>query len=224
MNPQVLKLCQEITKSFMDRAINAYFLNPVDPQADDLPDYDKIVTRPMDLTTVETKLNNSKYTTSYQWYSDMCLIYENAIKYHTSNSIFGVIAEQVLRDFKKAASGLQIQTKKEWIEQLAKKTKKLGSVISDSPIKHGGDVLVNGCIKRAESLGRYPREQLPSLIEKLDSLLSKDEVRASFFQIVKATQKEQPITTDEEGNSVVDVEKLKDNTLNALTLYANAML
>lgn len=224
MNPKVQKVCQEITKSFINRAINIFFLNPVDPERDDLPDYHKIVTNPMDLTTVETKLNNSIYKSSAQWYKDMCLIYENAIKYHTENTIWGVIAEQLLDDFKKAASGLQIETMDEWATLLAKQTKKFGEIVSNSPIKISSDVLVSGCIKRADGLGRFQQVLIPELVAKLNSLLSDEKVRSAFFQIVKQTQKEQPFTTDEEGNTVVDVEKLKDNTLNALSLYVNAML
>lgn len=224
MNPKVLKVCQEITKSFISRDINIFFLNPVDPERDDLPDYHKIVTNPMDLTTVETKLNNNVYKSSSQWYKDMCLIYENAIKYHTENKIWGIIAEQLLDDFKKSASGLQIETMDEWVTQLAKQTKKFGDIVSNSPIKISADVLVSGCIKRAEGLGRFQQALIPELIAKLNSLLSNDKVRSAFFQIVKQTQKEQPFTTDEEGNTVVDVEKLKDHTLNAISLYVNAML
>lgn len=224
MNPRVLKTCQEITKSYISRGINVFFLNPVPEDSDDLPDYHKIVTNPMDLTTVETKLNNSVYSSASQWYKDMCLIYENAMKYHGENSIWRIIAEQLLYDFKKASSGLQIETMEEWTSQLAKQTKKFGDVISSSPIKVGSNVLVSGCIKRAEGLGRFPQASIPDLISKLNSLLSKDEVRSAFFQIVKQTQKEQPFVTDEEGNSVVDVEKLKDHTLNAISLYVNAYL
>lgn len=224
MNPKVLKVCQEITKSFIAREINIFFLNPVDPERDDLPDYHKIVTNPMDLTTVETKLNNSIYNSSSQWYKDMCLIYENAIKYHTENTIWGIIAEQLLDDFKKAASGLQIETMDEWTAALAKQTKKFGEVISNSPIKINSNVLVSGCIKRAEGLRSFPQDLIPELISKLNSLFSDDSVRAAFFQIVKQTQKEQPFVTDEEGNTVVDVEKLKDHTLYAISFYVNAML
>ncbi|OHS95946.1 Bromodomain containing protein [Tritrichomonas foetus] len=224
MNPQVLKTCQEITKSFISRAINVFFLNPVDPEMDDLPDYHKIVTNPMDLTTVETKLNQSQYSSPTQWYNDMCLIYENAIRYHTENSIWGIIAEQLLDDFKKAASGLNISNQAEWAEQLAKQKQKLGEVISNSPIKHGPDVLINGCIKRAEGLGRFPRDMIPELITRLNKLFERDEGRTAFFQIMKLTQKEQPVTPDEEGNSVVDVEKLKDHTLNAVSLFVQAIL
>ena len=225
MNPQALKDCQEITKSCISRAINVFFLNPVDPEMDDLPDYHQIVTNPMDLTTVENKLKNSQYASPSEWYGDMCLIYENAIKYHTEkNTIWGIIAQQLLEDFKKMASGLHIKTQSEWIDELVKQKRKISELISSSPIKHGQDVLINGCIKRAEALGRFPRETLPELIDKLNTLFKRDEGRTAFFQIMKLTQKEQPVTTDEEGNSVVDVDKLKDHTLNAVSLFAHAML
>jgi hypothetical protein len=215
--------CLQITQQFIDRALNVFFLQPVDPEADGLPDYHQKIRHPIDLSTVRSKLQSGAYSSTTHWYRDMCLIYENALKYHGESSLWGTIASQLLHDFKRAAKGFQSQSAHEWADLLAAETKKLGRLISSSPVKHGADVLVSSCIHRAEGLPKFAHDTIPDLVARLNSLLDKDEVRSNVLSIVKLTHKEPPINVNEDGSITIDIEKLKDHALHALTLYARAL-
>jgi hypothetical protein len=152
----------------------------------------------------------------------MCLIYENAIKYHTETSFWGCIASQLLHDFKHSANGFRTQSDAEWTDLLVAETRKLGQLISASPVKHGADLLISSCVHRAEGMPKYPRDGIPELIARLDRLLERDDVRANVLTMVKQIQKEPPITTDNDI-VIIDVEKLKDHALHAINLYVRAL-
>jgi hypothetical protein len=134
-----------------------------------------------------------------------------------------MIADQLLQDFKHIANGYQAQTFQEWSDLVAAETKKLGKLISASPIKHGADVLISACIHRAEGLPKYPRETVSDLLTKLNGLLEQAEVRSSLLSLIKLAQKEPPITTNEDDSVTIDLEKLKDHTLHAITFYLKAV-
>jgi hypothetical protein len=216
-------MCLQITQQFIDRALNVFFLQPVDPEIDGLPDYHSKIRHPMDLTTVKTKLQTNTYNSTTQWYRDMCLIYENAIKYHGESTLWGSIASQLLHDFKRAATGFQTQSNQEWSDLLATGTKKLGKLITSSPVKHGADVLISSCIHRAEGLPKFSRDAISDLVGRLNPLLDRDEVRSGLISIIKLTQKEPPITTNDDESVLIDVEKLKDHTLHAIQLFVKAV-
>jgi hypothetical protein len=62
------------------------FEEPVDPKALKLGDYKKIVKKPMDLGTVRNKLEEEKYneieTSGEEFYSDVVLTFDNALRYN----------------------------------------------------------------------------------------------------------------------------------------------
>ena len=220
MDAQSLSTCISITKEFMSRPLNAFFSNPV--SNDELPGYDEVISTPMDFSKVESKLFKHEYQSTSEWFKDVCLIYENAIKYHTEETIWGVIAKQLLHDFTKLANGLQARSSDEWIELLDAQTKKFGSVISSSPLKLSTDSLVQGCIKRSEGMPHFPQDKIPNLISKLNKMFELDEVKVSVLNIIKSTHKDPPLTY-EEDTVTIEIDKLKDQALNAIYFYVQAL-
>ena len=63
------------------------FLQPVDPVALNLPDYTQVITKPMDLGTIEGKLNSKAYTSPGEFVDDMRLVWANARKYNPPGSL-----------------------------------------------------------------------------------------------------------------------------------------
>jgi hypothetical protein len=61
MSARAWSVCTRITQQFIDRALNVFFLHPVDPETDGLPDYDQIIHHPMDLMTVRANLEKKAY-------------------------------------------------------------------------------------------------------------------------------------------------------------------
>ncbi|OEH76942.1 bromodomain domain-containing protein [Cyclospora cayetanensis] len=68
-----------------------WFLYPVDPEADNVPDYLDVVQHPMDLQTVEKKLLQGAYPHPFLWQQDVRQVFFNAFSYH-------VVSTEVWRD------------------------------------------------------------------------------------------------------------------------------
>eukprot|EP00468_Gymnochlora_sp_CCMP2014_P006136 CAMPEP_0167767652 /NCGR_PEP_ID=MMETSP0110_2-20121227/16186_1 /TAXON_ID=629695 /ORGANISM="Gymnochlora sp., Strain CCMP2014" /LENGTH=696 /DNA_ID=CAMNT_0007656149 /DNA_START=1 /DNA_END=2088 /DNA_ORIENTATION=+ len=57
------------------------FSFPLDPEKDDLPDYNSIISTAMDLETVRSRLASKKYKTFEEFHKETKLVFKNAIKY-----------------------------------------------------------------------------------------------------------------------------------------------
>jgi hypothetical protein len=69
------------------------FLAPVDLK--DVPDYYNVIKEPMDLKTMESKLNTGKYTNLAQFIGDMTKVFDNCRYYNDRKSPFYNCAEQL---------------------------------------------------------------------------------------------------------------------------------
>ncbi|KAF7455872.1 bromodomain protein [Cryptosporidium felis] len=59
-----------------------WFLQPVDPELDGVPDYFAVIENPMDFQTIREKLVRNMYKNPFGWQLDMRLVFYNALKYH----------------------------------------------------------------------------------------------------------------------------------------------
>lgn len=84
-----LSWCQEVMTE-INKAKYADFVypfkEPVDPVAQGIPTYFSIVRTPMDLSTVQTKLDNGHYTTSKDFEKDINQIYTNCYKFNPAGN------------------------------------------------------------------------------------------------------------------------------------------
>lgn len=67
-------------------AASLYFRRPVDPVADNLPEYFDYVTEPMDLSTMRTKCENSQYANLDELLKDFQLIFFNCVTFNGPDS------------------------------------------------------------------------------------------------------------------------------------------
>ncbi|KAI8388339.1 Bromodomain-containing protein [Radiomyces spectabilis] len=84
-NDQQMKFCMQTLRELKKskyRDINYPFLAPVDIVALNIPDYPSIVKHPMDLSTIERKLNEGDYTTPEEFEADMRLMFNNCYLYN----------------------------------------------------------------------------------------------------------------------------------------------
>ena len=109
-----LKFCQEVIDQMRKpkfQSIGWPFHNPVDPVALNIPTYHKIIKKPMDLSTVESKLKGGQYENAKEFESDIRLMFQNCYKFnpagdnvHTMGKAFEGVFEA------------EWQHKKEWID------------------------------------------------------------------------------------------------------------
>ncbi|CAO3679245.1 unnamed protein product [Umbelopsis ramanniana] len=80
-----MKFCMQTLRELKKskyKDINFPFLQPVDYVALNIPDYPKIIKHPMDLSTIEKKLNEGDYTTPEEFEADIRLMFNNCYTYN----------------------------------------------------------------------------------------------------------------------------------------------
>lgn len=66
------------------------FLKPVDK--DEVPDYYKVITSPMDLSTVDKKLENGHYSAPKELVDDLVLVFRNCRQYNDATTVYNKCA------------------------------------------------------------------------------------------------------------------------------------
>ncbi|KAL5318168.1 hypothetical protein ACEPPN_013227 [Leptodophora sp. 'Broadleaf-Isolate-01'] len=61
------------------------FKHPVDPIADNVPNYLDVIKKPMDLTTIKAKMERNEYSTSAEFEEDVRQIFKNCYEYWTKD-------------------------------------------------------------------------------------------------------------------------------------------
>lgn len=208
---------------FMARPLNKAFLNPVDPEKDQLVDYNQIVFNPMDLSTVKSKIQSHEYKTFDQWFNDVCLIYQNALLYHTekNNKHWCDIATFLMDDFKSLASKYNFSSVAEWNKIYTDELNKFGEILERSAVSQGMDDFVAGCAKRAEKMSPIPPQEVPTMVKCLEKCLEDTEKKRCIIAILKKTQKN--LTPEKETDTLtIKIDELNNNSLNALNLFVRA--
>lgn len=86
--PEALReaLMPTLEKLFRQDPESLPFRQPVDAQALGIPDYFDIVTKPIDLSTIKSKLDCGEYKDPWEYVDDVWLMFENAWLYNRKNS------------------------------------------------------------------------------------------------------------------------------------------
>jgi hypothetical protein len=87
------------------------FNSPVDPVALGLPDYERIVTKPMDLGTVKARLHAVAYTRRDDVAEDIRLVFQNAMTYNPHDNLVHISARALLAYFEEQYLDLLIRTR-----------------------------------------------------------------------------------------------------------------
>lgn len=80
-----LRFCEEVLKEVMHQKNwpqNQWFTTPVDPVALNIPTYHSVIKQPMDLGTMNEKLQRGEYESAKDFKSDFNLIIKNCIKFN----------------------------------------------------------------------------------------------------------------------------------------------
>jgi len=193
-----LQHCWAILKRFMENPMLDAFLEPVDWEAYGLLDYPDMIKTPMDLGTIQEKLEAGKYTSVSQFEADMRLVWSNCMTYNRPDSELYQTAEKALKSFEKAILK---------VKQASKAGVKSGAV--------GGGTGGRGAAGSVEA-SRADRLKLSQLVSELSS--------EQLGQLVEIIQKECPEALNEEDDDEVEIEinNIDAQTLLQLVAFAEA--
>lgn len=214
MNHLEKDICFNIVKKLEAKPLNMYFLMP----ATDLPDYTKIIEKPMDFSTVKKKIENNEYHSMHEWYEDVILIYKNGMKFNEGNIIANV-SQYCMEQFESLARGIECTDSQKWYELASHQLEKLAKVAIKSPIPQGIDPMIANILKKADTMPPLTPQCIADTVERLNRTIENTETRKDVFIILKETQPDLQWTSND---ITIDAEKLNDTSKNALFLYVKA--
>ena len=99
--------CLKSLKAIMKKPTAGVFLVPVDWKALQLPLYPKLIKNPMDLGTVQQKLESNRYAKVEDFIADVGLVWKNAMIFNADGSDIYEVASQLEKEF---TSKLEVTT------------------------------------------------------------------------------------------------------------------
>jgi hypothetical protein len=216
MTSHQFAVCKAITRDLLDRPLNASFSKPIDTRQESLSGYSEVVDRPMDLGTIDAKLTENAYATPHDWYTDVCLVYQNALRFHAPGTAYHQIAEYNLAEFQKMAIGFNCSDPQHWYDMVNIAMAKLSRTIASGPVPQGIDPLILSIIKKAGSMLPPTPQLIADLVERVNTKLDDEIVKYDLLSLLKETEPDLKM----EGDKVsIDADSLSELTLNALLLY-----
>jgi len=88
----VMERCGYLLVDMTNNPLSEWFREPVDHVGLGLADYLTVVQTPMDLGTIQKKIERGQYMGPEDFAHDVRLVWDNAIRYNSAASMFGVVA------------------------------------------------------------------------------------------------------------------------------------
>jgi Bromodomain/TAZ zinc finger len=105
--------CLESLKGLQTHHHGWVFNNPVDPVELGLPDYYDIIKKPMDLGSIQKRLENGAYHTIEEFQADVILTFDNAMTYNEKGSVVYTMANELKVKFAVDYQKLLLQLEEE---------------------------------------------------------------------------------------------------------------
>ncbi|EAY20819.1 Bromodomain containing protein [Trichomonas vaginalis G3] len=146
-----LEFCKEVTKKLYKHPLARAFIRPVNPELDRANDYFQIIQKPMDLGTIQRKLDKGEYAHVDEWQQDIKLVWDNAKSYNNDKkSLLYRAAENLSQKCNKIFKFIPKDETEYWTLKLAKANAKLAKFFDNAP----------------PELSTYPRAPQNALIEE----------------------------------------------------------
>jgi hypothetical protein len=126
--------CVKITNKLIKLPISFAFRLPVDPVADELPDYYQKIKNPMDLGTVVQKLQHGQYSSLDKWKDDIGQIWKNAAIYNGETSPIVLLARELAELFKRYCEAIPKTELEAWLIKVRKTEQKLMQQLQTRPV------------------------------------------------------------------------------------------
>jgi len=98
-DPDVLEKCRLLLKDLISKDLNSIFIAPVDPIALGIPTYFDVIHEPMDLGTIQSRLESGELTDPQEFIRLVRLVFENAILFNSTPDSIVAIAARSLASF-----------------------------------------------------------------------------------------------------------------------------
>ena len=128
MNSDDLKWCKDTLDKVMKMTIAKPFLEPVEG----LPDYDELIKKKIDFSTIRRNLDNQKYSSIEKFMKDVNLIYENS-KTYNGETILTFMASDILMEIMSMHSEKMQSRNNEWYQQLGKLSARIQKLMNSTP-------------------------------------------------------------------------------------------
>ncbi|XP_010273394.1 PREDICTED: transcription factor GTE11 [Nelumbo nucifera] len=169
MDTGMVQQCMALLKKLMNHPVGWVFNQPVDPVALNIPDYFSIISEPMDLGTIKSKLQKKLYSCAEEFTADVRLTFSNAMLYNPPTNDVHKMAKELNRIFDMRWKSLEVK----W----GGESTKVGQQSISSEVK-----------KKAQnkiSSKKAPTSHVSSLPRKSMSSVDKQKLRKDLVEISK---------------------------------------
>ncbi|OQU98218.1 Bromodomain-containing protein [Cladophialophora immunda] len=192
-----LKFCDEVLKELMNAKnwqANQYFMYPVDPVALNIPTYFQIIKKPMDLSTVKTKLQNNAYEKAKDFEEDIRLIFKNCFKFNPEGDLVNSSGHQLEELFNRKWA-----TKDDWLAAREPPSVTQSDVDDDEEEEEESEVEAEGDSEeeRNEKIKKL-QAQIEEMSKQMGELTQK-KVKKSKSPPTKKKEKTKPKKEKSEG-------------------------
>ena len=209
---RVMDLCNKILTKllFQDQLQGSYFAVPVDPIALDIPTYPQIITNPMDLGTIQIKMDSKEITSPHEFHYLVRLVFENAMEFNadTTHAVHQVARSLLVlfnREFRNVERLIQ-QIGLDYQVNASTSTKHTNEVMKrkrDSDSDNTFDLLNSSMQKFQEEMQQLVRAKSSSApVSGSELLLMTDAIHQLSLQmslLQNIINKEQPTSQDKKG-------------------------
>jgi hypothetical protein len=187
------------------------FLDPVDPEREEIPNYPQVIKHPVDLKLILKRLNNNEYSLISNWDKDMNFIWNNAEKFYQKNSYMAILANELHRHYEKEYQRIKILRLAKWSRVLFSFKSRMEALFEAIPPVVGA---LTQCPERTgqNPLKPFGEEELNVFI-RMSLYLQNAGDSKKMTQIIKHFQPEVDIPNED---SEIDVNDLSVQTLYAL--------
>jgi hypothetical protein len=214
--PDSREKCLAIIDDLLAHPMAGFFSKPVDPIADEVPDYFDVIQHPSDLGTVRTKLSNDRYRSLQDFKRDINLIWENAATYNGRPSLPVYIADELSRLFQKRMSVLEDPPTDAWINDFLKARSVLCKLFRSAPKGLAFTFAKTGPVEDVEVPRKRTRvsQQDLSFFHESEALFSeRPSLREGMLKVVKDAE---PSIDTDTPRFMLDLASISSRTLNIL--------
>ena len=248
LSPDQISLCKNIMNKLESKTISRMFAVPVDPIKDECPNYNEIVTHPMDLSTVKSKLDNGEYKLMSEWKKDVELIWSNSLSYNKTNVLMKIITTEMQEYFQQLSRFITDDPVADWSNKLVHLREQLK--YATKPYEPGFNLsqykqkMQNMSVNNLMPSTKGPKNKFPLQSKKKGpnangqgrkSIFSKTQMMKLTNQlsqlndeqkvvILETIEEEEPTAVPVDGSSLnLDPHSLKNTTLQAIKSKLDTM-